>query len=77
MELKNKYGVLIKSGSALEIAHKINMVVLDKTGTITEGKPKVTDIIVFSKETNFTKEKLLQLVASAEKSSNILLEKLL
>ena len=38
-------GILIKSGEALEIAHNINCVVLDKTGTITEGKPVVTDFI--------------------------------
>ena len=38
-------GILIKGGESLEIAHKINVVALDKTGTITEGKPHVTDII--------------------------------
>lgn len=38
-------GILVKSGEALETAHKINTVVLDKTGTITEGKPVVTDIL--------------------------------
>ena len=41
-----EYGVLIKSGVALEITHKIQTIVFDKTGTITEGKPKVTDIIL-------------------------------
>jgi len=41
-----EYGVLIKSGEALETAHKINTIVFDKTGTITEGKPKVTDIVL-------------------------------
>lgn len=59
-------GILIKSGEALETAHKINAIILDKTGTITEGKPSVTDLICAS---NFTQEKLLQLVASAEKNS--------
>lgn len=38
-------GILIKSGDALETAHQIDTVVLDKTGTITQGKPVVTDII--------------------------------
>lgn len=59
-------GILIKSGEALETAHKINAIILDKTGTITEGKPSVTDLICAS---NFTQEKLLQFVASAEKNS--------
>jgi Cu+-exporting ATPase len=40
-------GVLIRSGEALETAHKLTTIVLDKTGTITEGKPSVTDVIVF------------------------------
>ncbi|MHC1719705.1 MAG: heavy metal translocating P-type ATPase [Clostridiaceae bacterium] len=61
-----EYGVLIKSGIALETAHKIQTVVLDKTGTITEGKPEVTDIIASSK---MDQDLLLQLAASAEKSS--------
>ncbi|WP_040214791.1 heavy metal translocating P-type ATPase [Clostridium polynesiense] len=60
-----EYGVLIKSGEALETAHKINTIVFDKTGTITEGKPKVTDII----SQNLSEEDLLQLAASAEKGS--------
>ena len=58
-------GILIKNAEALETAHKIDVVVLDKTGTITEGKPIVTDIIT----NNFDTNQLLQLVASAEKSS--------
>ena len=40
-------GVLIRDGAALETAHKLDIVVLDKTGTITEGKPRVTDIVLF------------------------------
>jgi len=59
-------GILFKNGEVLEIAHKINMVVLDKTGTITEGKPVVTDIItVEGMDQNF----LLQITASVEKCS--------
>ncbi|WP_192987270.1 heavy metal translocating P-type ATPase [Carnobacterium mobile] len=61
-----EHGVLIKSGTALEATHQVQTIVFDKTGTITEGKPKVTDII----NTNeFSKEVLLLLAASAEKGS--------
>ena len=59
-------GILIKSGEALEIAHKINTIVLDKTGTITTGKPVVKNIITL----NETKEEdLLKIAASMEKNS--------
>ena len=61
-----EYGVLIKSGVALETTHKIETIVFDKTGTITEGKPKVTDIVTSN---SITENDLLQLAASAEKGS--------
>ncbi|MCB2291783.1 cadmium-translocating P-type ATPase [Clostridium sp. CS001] len=61
-----EHGVLIKSGVALETAHKIQTIVFDKTGTITEGKPKVTDVVVIK---GITQSDLLQLAASAEKGS--------
>jgi len=59
-------GILIKSGEALEIAHNINTIVLDKTGTITEGKPVVTDIITYG---DIEENEILINAASAEKSS--------
>ncbi|MDR0883509.1 MAG: heavy metal translocating P-type ATPase [Oscillospiraceae bacterium] len=60
-----EHGILIKSGEALETAHKIDVVVLDKTGTITEGRPAVTEIIAQGIDENA----LLALTASAEQSS--------
>ncbi len=59
-------GILIKNGIALEIANKINLVVFDKTGTITYGKPEVTDIIKLG---NLTEDEILRLSASVERNS--------
>jgi Cu+-exporting ATPase len=59
-------GILIKGGESLETAHKIDTIVLDKTGTLTEGEPRVTDIVTAN---GFTEEDLLTYAASAEKGS--------
>lgn len=58
-------GILIKSGEALEVTHNIQSVVLDKTGTITQGTPEVTDIQAFG----VTKEELLKIAGALEKKS--------
>ena len=59
-------GILIKSGEALETTGKIQAIIFDKTGTITEGKPEITDIIILN---GMEKQRFLQLAASAEKGS--------
>ena len=59
-------GVLIKSGQALEATHLVDVVVLDKTGTITEGKPSLTDALTFG---DVTREELLHSLASSEQHS--------
>ncbi|OPY58396.1 MAG: Copper-exporting P-type ATPase A [Pelotomaculum sp. PtaU1.Bin035] len=62
-------GILIKNGEELEKACKINTVVLDKTGTLTTGKPGVTDIILLDKENGLDEDHVLLLAATAEKKS--------
>jgi Cu+-exporting ATPase len=62
-------GILIKSGEALETAHKLQAVVFDKTGTLTKGEPEVTDIIPAGNPKTLSETQLLQLAATAEKNS--------
>ncbi len=59
-------GILIKGGDSLETAHKLNTIVLDKTGTITKGEPSLTDVVAAE---TFNENDLLKIVAAAEKLS--------
>lgn len=59
-------GILFKGGEHLENTHKLNLVLLDKTGTITKGEPELTDVIALA---GYTREEVLQYTASIEKSS--------
>lgn len=61
-----KHNILIKDAATLESVSKVNAVVLDKTGTLTEGKPTVTDIVSTN---NFSEEEVLKIIAAAEKLS--------
>ena len=61
-----EHGVLIRNGEALETASKLNVVVLDKTGTITKGKPELTDVLPLE---GFGEEELLRLAAVADRRS--------
>lgn len=67
-----KSGILVKSGESLQIASKVNAIVLDKTGTLTKGKPEVTDIISVS---DHSKKEILRYAAVAEMNSEHVLGK--
>lgn len=62
-------GILFKGAGSLELAHKIKTIVLDKTGTLTEGKPTVTNFVTVQGTANKNELKLLQLIASVERNS--------
>ena len=62
-------GILFKSSEALERAHKLTAIVLDKTGTLTRGEPSVTDIVVSHSANGYDERSLMALAASAERGS--------
>ncbi len=61
-----EHGILFKSSPALETAHKLQAVILDKTGTLTQGRPGVTDVVTHN---GFTESEVLRLAASTEQAS--------
>ncbi|KRZ59389.1 Copper-transporting ATPase 1 [Trichinella nativa] len=64
-----KNGILIKGGEPLELAHKITTIIFDKTGTVTQGKPKLTKICLFVNEIDISLHYLLAIIGTAESNS--------
>ncbi|KKT83310.1 MAG: hypothetical protein UW81_C0021G0014 [Candidatus Giovannonibacteria bacterium GW2011_GWC2_44_9] len=62
-----KHNILIKDAATLENTSRINAIILDKTGTLTDGKPKVSDVVAFN---NFSEHEILRYEASLEAGSN-------